>query len=523
MGKDIRHGIDARKPILEGALTLARAVSITYGPHGRTALLDRFAGLLPTKDGVTVAREVQLEGPQALGADILKNACITLNDKCGDGTTTAAIVTATILRAGQKLVVAGAEPRDIIKELEAARDSAIEAIRELSVSAENQQDLEHVARISSNGDEEIARCLAEGAMAVGRDGTISIEDGYGIDTVLEFKDGFECEARLASPYFQDPSGGIKVEGALVAVINKPLEQVEDIVPIMEEASQWPDNPLLIFAHSFSGLVLSIIGMNLKASKVTAYPVLAPGVHVQKPEYLKDIAALAGATFIDSAAGQSVRSWEPGWFGAFRRATIGMKKSLFEGYDERDKQVARNNRLRELDAQERITTSEYDLDRIKERKAKLSDGFVILRVGGITESAMKERRARVEDAFGAVKAALREGLVPGGGVVYLRAAERLSEAAQGTGGAILREALRAPFFLLASNRGENPHDVMHRIGEQKTQWTGWDAMGRTVRDLSQAPKIVDPTAVAVAVLRTAVSVASTLLTVECSITERKQNG
>ena len=514
--KHIRHGLTARNPLLEGALALARAVAVTYGPHGRIALLDRFAGLLPTKDGVTVAREIQLEGPRALGADILKYSCIALNDKCGDGTTTAAIVSAALLREGHKRIVAGVEPRTVCNELQAASERAIEAIREMSVRADNQKDLDHVARIASNGDDDVARCLAEGAMAVGKDGTISIEDGYGTETVLEYKDGFECDARLASHHFQGPEGALKLEGALVAVVNQPIHQVTDVVSLLEEASQWPNNPLLIFAPSFSGMVNMTIGMNIKASNVTAYPVLAPGVHVQKVEYLKDIAAMAGAVFIDPEAGQSVRKWQPEWFGSLRRATVGMKSSLLEGYDEPDKQAARDARIRELEGLERTTTSEFDLDRIKERKAKLADGFVILRVGGITESAMKERRARVEDAFGAVRAALREGLVPGGGTVYLRAAEALTGEARGTGGDILRKALQAPALMLAGNAGLDPHAVLHQIAEHDSPWGGLDARTGQVRDLSQDPKIVDPTAVAVEVVRAAVSVAVTLLTVECSV-------
>ena len=496
---------------------MARAVSVTYGPHGRIALLDRFAGLLPTKDGVTVAREIQLNRkPQDLGADILKNTCIAVNDNCGDGTTTAAIVAAALLQEGHKLIVAGADPRVVCNELQTTSSTAIEALRELSVRADSQEDLNHVARIASNGDEEVARCLAEGVMAVGKDGTLSIEDGYGVETVLEYKDGFECEARLSSPIFLGPVGKLELEGALVAVIDQPLNSIEDVVPILEEASQWPQNPLLIFAPSFGWVVNKTIAMNLKANNVTAYPVLAPGVHIQKAEHLKDIAALSGAVFVDPSAGHNIRKWKPEWFGALRRARVDMKASLLEGYDEPDKRDTRAARIRELCGIERTTTSEYDLDRIKERKANLSGGFLVLRVGAVTESALKERRARVEDAFGAVRAALKGGLVPGGGTAYLRAAEALRGAPRGSGGAILRQALRAPAMVLLANGGLSARQIISQIDVHKSPWAGWDARTGEVRDLSKDPKIADPTNVAVGVVKAAVSIATTLLSVECSI-------
>ena len=527
--RTIQHGLDARKALLTGAEKLVKAVAATYGPGGRTVLLDRFAGLLATKDGVTVAREVELEAhDENCGAHIVREACVKVNDEVGDGTTTAAILTGALLREGHKLITAGVEPGQLVFRMRNAAAAAKATIRQMVIPVESQEHLEQVALIACNGDEDVARNLAEACMAVGKDGTVLIEDSPSVETVLDFKEGMELETGPAIPYFLDGKAERVVEGALVAVINKPLTGVEDVQEVMECASQCPQNELVILAPRIESTALATLVMNHTKGVVRCCAVQVPGVpHVQK-DLLEDIAVLSGSFFVDPEAGHSPDSWDSEWFGSFRKVTLTAKGVVFESYPTyRDNVQERVERLRK---QADSATSGYDEDRLRERMAKLSGGLALLRVGGVTEAALKERRARVEDALGAVRAALQEGLVPGGGVAYLRAAELLSlddtlrvlNASERAGWKAVEKALNQPVRTLAHNAGGSAL-TRNRIAEGEKPgfgdepWYGWDARSGEFRNLSESPFVADPTAVVCSVIDAAVSVATTLLTVEASVT------
>lgn len=542
--RDIYTGQDARTRLLRGANKIAQAVSVTYGPSGRTCIMDRMAGLLVTRDGVTVAREVDLpDHAENQGCQILKNACIKVNDEVGDGTTTVAIMTNALLTEGHKLIATGIDPGGLVRGMYAARDEVIEIIRGMSNAIVSQAELERVAMLASNGDVEVATNLAEACMAVGKDGTVTIEDGVGMETILEFKDGMEIEQGPCSPTFLGDKTERVINTPLVAVVHSRLRSLNDVQDLMETASQWPNNELVVFCLIAEAEALATMTVNDAKGVMKCVAIGAPGVQFRKVEYLEDLAAMAGATMVDINAGMDHRKWDPEWFGSLRQITIKPKSTVMTSLPEAQEAIA--DRIAVLRTQETTSVSDYDRDRIKERLAKLSGGLALLKIGGITEIAMKERRARVEDALGAVRAALRSGVVPGGGIAYLRAATCLSPGkligskelystkhcvtAEDFGRSVLCRALMKPLEVIADNGGEEGKvvvcNVLDKWGASNWKlgegfaWTGWDALSKTHRDLSDDPLIMDPTDVVVAVINAAVSVAATMLTVETTIVTR----
>lgn len=539
--RDIYTGQDARTRLLLGANKVARAVSVTYGPGGRTCIMDRMAGILATKDGVTVAREVDLpDHTENQGCQILKNACIKVNDDVGDGTSTVAVLANALMVEGHKLIATGIDPGGLVRGMYKARDEVIEIIRGMSNSIVSQAELERVAMLASNGDVEVATNLAEACMAVGKDGTVTIEDGVGLETILEFKDGMEIEQGPCSQTFMGNTSERIINTPLVAVIHSRLRSIEDVQDLMETASQWPNNELVVFCLIAEAEALAVMTVNDAKGVMKCVAIGAPGVQFRKVEYLEDLAAMSGATMVDINAGMDHRKWNPEWFGSLRQITIRPKSTIMTSLPEA--QDAINDRMVVLRAQEATSVSDYDRDRIKERLAKLSGGLALLKIGGVTEIAMKERRARVEDALGAVRAALRSGVVPGGGISYLRAATYLSPnkllgntgmfqtshcvTAEDFGRNVLCRALMKPLELIADNVGEEGKVVVFNVMDnwgpvdwdsgEGFNWTGWDALTETYRDLSEDPLVMDPTDVAVSVINAAVSVAATLLTVETAI-------
>ena len=478
---------------------------------------------------MTVAREIQLSDPvQNQGAQLLKEACLSVNDKVGDGTTTAAIIALGLLREGHKAIVAGANPIQLTQGMRDAVGIALDAVRTFSQPVGTKEALQDVALLACNGDEEVARFLADACMAVGKDGTLIIEDGHKTESTLEYKEGMEIDRGLVSPaFFYSPTMTEVVEGALVAIINAPIRAFGDILTLLECAFQFPKNPLLLFAPEVEGEAL--VGMvinNGKAGMVRCAAVLAPGVGMWKAEYLKDIAALSKATFVDPEAGMNFREWKPEWFGSVRKATLTLKASTLEAYPDAHEGI--QARIAQLKTEKDASTSDFDRDRLTERIAKLSGGLAVLKVGGLTEAALKERRARIEDALGAVRAALSSGVSPGGGVAYLRGAEGITVFLEDThpadgsdrnpdleaGYQIVSHALLRPLAFLATHAGASPGQTLH--GVEGKGWIGWDARRDEIRDVRLSPCIYDPTGVVVEVIQAAVSVATTILTVETSV-------
>lgn len=499
---------------------LARATGVTLGPGGRTVLLDRMAGILATKDGVTVAREVDLpDRVAALGCSILKDACVKTSRDAGDGTTTTAVIAAALLRGGQRLISAGIDPWALARSLREAGGLAERLVRELAVPVEDQDLLERVALLASNGDESIACLLAEGAMAAGAEGTILIEDAYGVDDDLLVKEGMEVQ-KGAHPAFL-PGGERTLEGALVAVVTDRLTSFEDVRAILEEGSQFGKHPILVLAEAVEAEALATMHLNNERGLVEC---AAVGVAAYRSDLiLEDLAALAGATLVGRKAplGFDHRAFQPEWFGSFRKVVLQSKKTTCTAQE--DKRPALDQHIAMLQREAEVLTSDFDKDRHRERIAQLVGGLVLLRIGGVTEAARKERRARVEDALGAVRAALKGGVVPGGGVAYLLLSELLSKGQPDIGGRLLAEALRAPLARIAQNAGEDGRATLDRVERARgdgANWIGWDAVTGEVRDLMDDPPVIDPAPVVEQAVRSAVSAVSTLLTAEVVLTSSR---
>jgi chaperonin GroEL len=549
----VQNGIETRSSLLKGALILSRAVAVTYGPHGRNAMLDRPMGIISTRDGVTVAREVDLDDPvENLGAQILKDASITVNNEVGDGTTTTAILAAELLAEGHKLVVAGHDPGQLSAGMQAACAKAVGVIESIAEDVSDQASMETIALLASNGDDEVAKHMAEATMAVGRDGTVMIEDSHGMETTLELKEGMEIDRGSITPaFFTGQKLERVLEGPLVAVINTTLRTVEDVTELMECVTQWKPRELIIIAIGVEGQALPTMVLNNAQGVVPCIAVAAPGFGLFKTDYLRDIAALSGATLVDEGAGMDVQKWDPEWFGSFRQVVVKSRATTFISYDDNHDDL--ETYVASLRRQQETTGSEYDRDKLKERLARLSGGLAVLKVGGVTEAAMKERRARVEDALGAVRAALRGGIVPGAGSACLIASLGIGEPPADTssdfkvGWKAFQTALHKPVQVLAGNAGaEGPFvagtliekltDQWHESREigiirdtdgkilemdpgpisNLTPWIGYDALSGQIRDLRTEPKVIDPALVTISAIKAATSVASTLLTVEVAV-------
>lgn len=523
--RKVVFGLSNRARLLLGAKKLARAVAVTHGPAGRTVALARQNGLLSTKDGVSVAREITLEDPvENLGAQILKNACIKVGDTMGDGTTSVAVLASALLEVCHKQVVGGISPLEIAKSLQEASIAACDIVRDLSIKIASRALLERVAFLASNGDDEIARPLAEACLAIGKDGTITIENGHSTEIDLELKNGMEIARGVAHLDFLRDATERVVEGALVAVVGAKLQSMEDVRELMESASQWPQNQLVIFVEDIHGEALTTMVLNDAKDTVKCCAIRAPGYGPGKQEHLKDIAALCNAQYIDPVAGMDFRkAFNSEWFGSLRKLTVKTQSSVLEGYEDAEQVIS--TRLRELDHALTHASSEYDKDRLRERAAKLAGGLCILRIGGATELEIKERRGRVEDALGSVRAALRSGVVPGGGAAYLTASEGLLFDPPSIGWHVLGEALKEPFASLVRNAGLEPAILLEQVGrardENNDDWIGWEALTDSIRNLYDDPAILDPLDVVVAVIQTAVSSVAVLLTAEVSITRSRR--
>jgi len=504
--KDILFGFEARQRLLSGARQVAKAVATTHGPLGKTTMIQRMSGLITTKDGLTVAREIGLPDPvENMGAKMIQEACFKVNSEAGDGTTATAVLALALMEEGHKEVVSGKAPVMVATEIDSAVDQACKFIRNLSVPVVGRKAIEQIAFIAGNGDAEIARLMADACMAVGKDGTIAIEDGKGVDSSLEFKEGLEIPKGAASYVFLGKDTERVMEGALIAVISKPLLVLDDVKELLEMASQWPENGLVIFAPTILGEALRTLTLNDSKGVVKNIAVQAPGYRTT--EFLEDVAALSGAVLVNPFAGLNHQVWDSTWFGSLRKATIKSSSSLLEAYDDNSERI-RNHVARLKGGLNH--TSDFEKDHLRQRIAKLTGGLAILKVGGVTEAALKERRARVEDILGAVQAALKGGIVPGGGVAFLLASRAL-----GTG--IVAKALMSPINSLARH-ANLPGSAIYPA-EDSDPWEGWDFIQARKRNLAEHPLVADAALAVEASIRAAGSVARTLVLSSVTITKK----
>ena len=515
MSKDIVFGDEFRKGIIEGAAVFAKTVTSTMGPRSGTVMINRMGGLLQTKDGVTVAREINLKQPvMNMGCQILKEACIKVNDEAGDGTTTTACLTNALLLEANRLVVAGVPPIKLQRELQAAMIKVRDCLIEDSFAVEEEEELKAVANISCNGDEEVAEVLTEACLAVGKDGLVVIEEGNSMGIEMEFKEGLELNCGAVSSYFLNGKTERKLVSPLVAVVPKVITSMKDVYSMLEESSQFPQNELLLICYGVEGEALKFLVQNHVKNVCHSMPINVAGVSLKRAEYLKDIAAFCGCEVLEEDR-FDIQKFDTEWFGSCLEILVQDKRSVFQPFDEAEDTI--NARCVQLENELNRAVSDYDRDNIQQRISKLKGGFCLVKVGGITEASMKEKRARIEDALGAVQSALRSGIVAGGGTAYLMASRVLSDRG---GEGILKRALQKPMQTIVDNAHQDGRYVVRTLLDrfasgENSNWVGWDLKEQKQIDMYEN-KIIDPLWVALKAVESSVSVASTLIMAEAGI-------
>ena len=519
--KEVTHGEDARRALIEGVNRLADAVKITLGPKGRNVVLEKkFGSPVVTKDGVTVAKEIELEGLQKIGASMLREVASKTSDVAGDGTTSATVLAQAIVRDGLKNVTAGANPMALKRGIEKATEKAVEAMKKLSKPVKGDM-IAQVGTISANNDSTIGEIIAEAMKKVGKDGVITVEEAKSIDTSLEVVEGMQFDRGYLSPYFvTDPERmECTLEDVYVLLHEKKISSMKDLLPLLEQIAK-TGKPFLVVAEDVEGEALATLVVNKLRGTLNACAVKAPGFGDRRKAMLEDIAILTGGKVISEDLGIKLEKVQLEDLGQVKKITIDKDNTtLVEGAGS-SKDIA--GRVKQLRVQVEETTSDYDREKLQERLAKLVGGVAIIKVGAATETELKERKARVEDAMHATKAAAEEGIVPGGGVAYLRAALaldklKLEDADEQVGVNILKRALEEPMRLIAQNAGQEGAIVLAEVAKSKNANFGFNAESEEYEDLFAAG-VVDPTMVTRTALLNASSIASLLLTTEALVTE-----
>ena len=521
-GKKIVFGEDCRQAILAGVNKLADTVRVTLGPKGRNVVLEKkFGGPTITKDGVTVAKEIELEDKlENMGAQMLREVASKTSDVAGDGTTTATILAQSIYRDGLKSVAAGANPMAIKRGIESATAAVVEALLSSAKPVEGDE-VSQVAAISANNDPEIGKIIAEAMEKVGKDGVITVEEGKTLETELEVVEGMQFDRGYLSPYFvTDPeSMECVLEDAVILIHEKKISSMKDLLPLLEQVSRG-GQPLLIVCEEVEGEALATLVVNKLRGTLNVAAVKAPGFGDRRKAMLEDIAVLTGGKAIMEETGIKLEGVQPDDLGKAKRIVIDKDNTtIVEGAGTKD---AIEGRVKQLRAQIEETTSDYDREKLEERLAKLVGGVAVIKVGAATETEMKEKKARVEDAMHATRAAVEEGIVPGGGVALLRAASVLGEAKSGdddekSGRNILRRALEYPLRWIAANAGKEGAIVVEKVRAQSDPNYGYNAQTDKYGDLV-ADGVVDPVKVARTALQNAASIAALMLTTEATVHE-----
>jgi chaperonin GroEL len=512
MAKRVTYGEEARQAILKGVNKLADAVKVTLGPKGRNVVIEKkFGSPTITKDGVTVAKEIELKDElENAGAQMVREVASKTSDTAGDGTTTATVLAQAIYREGIKNVTAGANPMDLKKGIELAVKAAIEAIDKLSKPVEG-KDIAHIGTISANNDEEIGSIIAEAMDKVGKDGVITVEEARGLDTVLEVVEGMQFDRGYLSPYFvTDPERMEAIlENAKILIYEKKISNMKDLLPILEQVAR-QGKPLLIIAEDVEGEALATLVVNKLRGTLNVAGVKAPGFGDRRKSMLEDIAILTGGKLISEDLGIKLESvkWED--LGDAKRVSIDKDNTtLVTDTDDKGRKETILGRVNQIKTQIKDTTSDYDREKLQERLAKLVGGVAVIKVGAATETEMKEKKARVEDAMHATKAAVEEGIVPGGGVALLRAME-----------AVDKVKAEGEVRQIVFNAGHEGSVLLNEI-RQKGSTFGFDARTEKVVDMLSAG-IIDPAKVTKQALINASSIAGLMLTTEALVSEIKED-
>jgi chaperonin GroEL len=520
MAKQIIYGEQSRQAILRGVNQLADAVKVTLGPKGRNVVLDKkFGSPTITKDGVTVAKEIDLKDPlENMGAQMVREVASKTSDTAGDGTTTATVLAQAIYREGAKNVVAGANPMELKRGIEKAVEVIVEEIKKMAKPVKGNM-IAQVGTISANSDETIGKIIAEAMEKVGKDGVITVEEAKTLETTLDVVEGMQFDRGYLSPYFvTDPERmEVVLENPVILIHEKKVSSMKDLLPVLEQVARM-GRPLLIIAEDVEGEALATLVVNKLRGTLQAAAVKAPGFGDRRKAMLEDIAILTGGGAITEDLGIKLENIKVEDLGKAKKVTIDKDNTtIVEGAgDTKDIQ----GRVKQIRVQVDETSSDYDREKLQERLAKLVGGVAIIKVGAATETEMKEKKARVEDAMHATKAAVEEGIVPGGGVALLRAGKALDslklEGDQGVGVALIRKAIEEPLRWIATNAGQEGSIVVQKVREAKGE-DGYNASTDTYENLVKAG-VIDPVKVVRTALQNASSIASLLLTTEALVSE-----
>ncbi len=513
----------ARDAILRGVNVLADAVKVTLGPKGRNVVIEKsFGSPTITKDGVTVAKEIELENRfENMGAQMVKEVASKTSDIAGDGTTTATVLAQAIYREGAKLVAAGHNPMEIKRGIDKAVISVVAELKKLSKATASQKEIAQVGIISANGDETIGNIIAEAMEKVGKEGVITVEEAKGLETTLEVVEGMQFDRGYLSPYFvTDPEAmEVELEDCYVLINEKKISNMKDLLPLLEQVARG-GKPLLIIAEDVEGEALATLVVNKLRGTLHVAAVKAPGFGDRRKAMLEDIAILTGGKMIAEELGLKLEQVTLKDLGRAKRIVIDKDNTtLVDGAGKKDDIQARVKTLR---AQVEETTSDYDREKLQERLAKLVGGVAVINVGAATETEMKEKKARVEDALHATRAAVEEGIVPGGGVAYLRSQKQLDKLdvsdEERSGVVLVKRALEEPLRQIAENGGLEGSIVVNKVRESKETNYGFNAASNEYEDLVKAG-VIDPTKVSRSALQNAASVASLMLTTMAIIADK----
>jgi chaperonin GroEL len=524
--KELHFNTDARAALKRGVDQLAEAVKVTLGPKGRNVVIDKkFGAPTVTKDGVTVAKEIELSDPlENMGAQMVKEVATKTSDLAGDGTTTATVLAQAIFREGLKNVTAGVNPMALKRGIDAAVAAVVEDLKKMSVPTKGKKEIAQVGSISANNDKEIGDLIAEAMEKVGKDGVITVEEAKGLETTLETVEGMQFDRGYLSPYFvTDPEKmEAALEDALILIHDKKISSMKDLLPILEKVAQM-GKPLLIIAEDIEGEALATLVVNKLRGTLRVSAVKAPGFGDRRKAMLEDIAILTGGQVISEEVGFKLENAVVTDLGRAKRIVVDKENTtLIDGQGDEDKI---KGRIKEIKAAIDKTTSDYDREKLQERLAKLAGGVAVINVGAATESEMKEKKARVEDALHATRAAVEEGIVPGGGVALVRAQKalktlKLAESDEQIGVDIIRRSLEEPMRMIVQNAGGEGSIVVEKIRQSKETNYGYNALTDEYEDLVAAG-VIDPTKVTRTALQNAASIASLLLTTEAIIVEKKE--
>ena len=522
MAKQLLFNEEARAALLRGVNIMAHAVKVTLGPKGRNVVIDKkFGSPTITKDGVTVAKEVELKDPSKnMGAQMIKEVAAKTSDVAGDGTTTATVLAQAIFRGGLKNVTAGANPMALKRGIEQAVDMVVEELKHMSKATKDKKEIAQVATIAANNDKTIGDLIAEAMEKVGKDGVITVEEAKAMETTLEVVEGMQFDRGYLSPYFVTDAERMEVvlEDALILIHEKKISVMKDMLPLLEQVAR-AGKPLLIIAEDVEGEALATLVVNKLRGTLHTCAVKAPGFGDRRKAMLEDIATVTGGKAITEDLGIKLENLKLEDLGRAKKVVVDKDNTtIIEGAGN-TKEI--EGRIKQIRAQIEETTSDYDREKLQERLAKLAGGVAVIKVGAATETAMKEKKARVEDALNATRAAVEEGIVPGGGVALLRASEALGSLKlsgdEATGVSIVRRALEEPIRQIVENAGLEGSVVVEKVKAAIPITRGFDAETNEYVDMMQAG-IIDPTKVERIALQNAASIASLLLTTEALITD-----